>query len=949
MKTYKKLLLILAGSVLALPAFFVTGNKNHVTETKAADALAYSTTFSGATVGSNSFNDGYAWTFNEYINRVGEGGGIGFNLTKYTTSCTMTFKNAFATNPIKVTKIEIEVSSNPYDYEATNSASVYPSQGSSGTTKTITENEVKTTISQTFSGTSTSNVTIKLNNLYAGPNTIWVYSVKLYEAQTSTMTITAGEGVSSVYLSDNENALSGSASGSKFEVGKTIYGFAVLEDGYEHAPGWVKVSSGDEDVEGAKYRVGSYMNAGLDHDFGTQNAIEKQTSQVVYFYDYFGNPLTDVSSHEFSIGDGAYELPDPGLDEYHTFIGWNSSFDYQGTTYNQTLSAEEVDQIASGEASVTELFVMAQLVEKLQAFLTKVESLPTDVELSDEYETILKEAYEIYSGFTAEEAAVQEVADYEDSLEICWQDYVTLAIDSIGDPADSTFEDNLERAERIYDECPDEYKEGIDISALQSAQVNYVKYLIDNIGEVALTDECKAKLDKVREAYEALGSQEQKDAVTNLNILVAKEAEYAALLNQQKADEVIALINAIGEVTLEKESKITDARAAYQALSEEQKALVLNYKDLTDAEARLVELKQAYADAQEVKALINAIGEVKYPESGDEIGAAREAYEALTSDDQRMFVDNYETLTDAETEYNNQKMGGVEVVENLIEAIGEVTLEKENQINSAKTAFDALTEEQKALVENKQVLDDAIAELALLKHQDEVKDNGVQVTGKDGELIPVNVTLKVELKTEVKAEQGSTEYSKISSMLGENEKISAVFDVKLIKTEGSVQTEIQPSDIKEGMIIIIEITLPDGLNVEGLRILHIHSEEDIAFVNNFTINGNKLVFEADRLSEIAFVTYHPFNSKTGAGLPGWAIALIVIGALLVTCCLAFFLLFFVFNKWIIVGDKVVRAFRIGGNQNEIKLLTLKFSKETRIKDKVFSKKKDALEELKRSK
>ena len=257
--------------------------------------------------------------------------------------------------------------------------------------------------------------------------------------------------------------------------------------------------------------------------------------------------------------------------------------------------------------------------------------------------------------------------------------------------------------------------------------------------------------------------------------------------------------------------------------------------------------------------------------------------------------------------------------------------------------------DQKALVSNIDVLNAAIDQLALLKHQDDVQDNGVKVTGKDGDLIPVNVNLKVELQSEVKAEQGSTEYSKISSMLGENEKISAVFDVKLIKTEGGVQTEIQPSEIKEGMIIIIEITLPDGLNVEGLRILHIHSEEDIAFVNNFTINGNKLVFETDRLSEIAFVTYHPVDAKTGAGLPGWAIALIVVGAILVTCCLVFFLLLFVFNKWVRDEQDEDKAHRVfpftfGEKDGKKRLYSFPWKFYYREKEEIYKSKKDALKD-----
>lgn len=143
----------------------------------------------------------------------------------------------------------------------------------------------------------------------------------------------------------------------------------------------------------------------------------------------------------------------------------------------------------------------------------------------------------------------------------------------------------------------------------------------------------------------------------------------------------------------------------------------------------------------------------------------------------------------------------------LIDAIGEVSFTEEckAKIDAASNAFNALTEEQKALVSNKDVLDVAID---VYSHQLEVKENGVEVVGKDGDLIPVNVTIKVELNTSVKAEEGSKQHENISAKLLSNEMIAAVYDVKLIKTEGGVQSVIQPSDIKEGMIIVVEIELP---------------------------------------------------------------------------------------------------------------------------------------------
>ena len=67
--------------------------------------------------------------------------------------------------------------------------------------------------------------------------------------------------------------------------------------------------------------------------------------------------------------------------------------------------------------------------------------------------------------------------------------------------------------------------------------------------------------------------------------------------NKNKANEVIALIDNLGEITLESETAIKEAEKAYAELSEEQKKLVTNYQTLVAARNRYEEL--AYQDREE--------------------------------------------------------------------------------------------------------------------------------------------------------------------------------------------------------------------------------------------------------------------------------------------------------------------------------------------------------------
>ena len=128
------------------------------------------------------------------------------------------------------------------------------------------------------------------------------------------------------------------------------------------------------------------------------------------------------------------------------------------------------------------------------------------------------------------------------------------------------------------------------------AAAKAVDDLIDAIGDVTLTDDCKAKIDAARKAYDAL-TDAQKALVSKLDILTDAEAKLAQLkkeaADKAAVDDVIAKIDAIGKVKLDEDSKakITAARAAYDALDDELKAQVTNYNTLLAAEKRYQQLR----------------------------------------------------------------------------------------------------------------------------------------------------------------------------------------------------------------------------------------------------------------------------------------------------------------------------------------------------------------------
>lgn len=196
-------------------------------------------------------------------------------------------------------------------------------------------------------------------------------------------------------------------------------------------------------------------------------------------------------------------------------------------------------------------------------------------------------------------------------------------------------------------------------------------------------------------------------------VVVITDAEHEA---QRKA---IDAIQAIGEVTLEKEEQIHEARELYDAviptLQEEIKdSLVI----LETAEKKLAELIAERDAVREAEALVDRIAEPVTLESEETISAARTAYNGLTVRQKEMYSPDRLTRLEAleaalaekkkqaaedaaREEENREKIAAVET---LIDAIGTVTKNSGPSITAARTAFDALSETLRARVGNYNVL-----------------------------------------------------------------------------------------------------------------------------------------------------------------------------------------------------------------------------------------------------
>ncbi|GHU99106.1 hypothetical protein FACS1894211_03940 [Clostridia bacterium] len=210
----------------------------------------------------------------------------------------------------------------------------------------------------------------------------------------------------------------------------------------------------------------------------------------------------------------------------------------------------------------------------------------------------------------------------------------------------------------------------------------------------------------------------------NTDAEIKAEADAAAALSIQNQ---IAALPAAGSLTLTDKAAVTSARTAYNALTADQKALVTNESVLTAAEAKIAALEKDAADAAAALTVQNQIAAL--PAAGSltltdkaAVASARTAYNALTAD-QKALVTNENVLTAAETkiaalEKDADDAAAALSVQNQIAALpaaDNLVLTDKAAVALARTAYNALTADQKTLVTNENVLTAAEAKIAALE------------------------------------------------------------------------------------------------------------------------------------------------------------------------------------------------------------------------------------------
>ena len=528
--------------------------------------------------------------------------------------------------------------------------------------------------------------------------------IEITTKTVSQVSISSGTGVKSVYLSTNQTAKSGSASGTEFNIGSTVYGFAELARGYSAQSGWTLVS-GTANTEGAKYRVSS-VKAGTSN-FGKINA-----SLITYNITYNLAGGTHGSTHPatYNVTTNTFTISNPTKTGY-TFTGWTGS---NGTTPQTNVS---VAKGSIGNKSYTANWTANQYTVTLdmQNGTGGSSSVTATYNSAMPTMTVPTRTGFTFGGYYTEEngggtqyynANGESTKNWDKAsattLYAKWTllpviQEVVDKINTIGGQTNVAYPQSkasIEAAEAAYKALIEEYPEYAsaisdkylelqnDRTTYEDTKENLVNDAIakiNAIGNVSYTEASKGLIDSADLAYAKL-TDEDKALVTNSLILAQANTDYDSV------DEVVNNQNAIAfEYSDTAKDAIDIARSGYNDLSEYQKS-IYPQESLNE----LVEYENAY----DVMDKINNIEIVNNNSTKQKIIAAREALTALTAEE--LALVDLSFVNDLEND---------ERAFEVIETINDInkpkyTKESKDLIDNARASYDALSDEQKALVVN---------------------------------------------------------------------------------------------------------------------------------------------------------------------------------------------------------------------------------------------------------
>ena len=177
--------------------------------------------------------------------------------------------------------------------------------------------------------------------------------------------------------------------------------------------------------------------------------------------------------------------------------------------------------------------------------------------------------------------------------------------------------------------------------------------------------------------------------------------------NSEAVSDATKVINMINNLDVCNPYEVEEVRAAYDALSDEEKAKVNNLSILEEAEEELAKEQgndqenDDTSDKDKAEDVYYIILEALESGNKEDILNARKAYDALT-DAQKAFIDedNYNSLVQKEEDIKKaeQEAADKKAVSYVMNLINNASADNEESVKKAREAYDALNDEQKTYI-----------------------------------------------------------------------------------------------------------------------------------------------------------------------------------------------------------------------------------------------------------
>lgn len=371
---------------------------------------------------------------------------------------------------------------------------------------------------------------------------------------------------------------------------------------------------------------------------------------------------------------------------------------YDALTDTQKKRVANLDKLLQAESMLAEKLAVQRVMDAIDA-------LPQEITLADAHK--VKQVRQAYNQLTAEQQMQVSNRDKLEAAENTLRKLVNVSsvTQMIAElPQDITLEDQdaVYAARAAYELLPTEKQAQVaNLGKLEMAEkqlelllsAQQVQQVVDSIHalpeQVTLQD--AAAVQAARDAYEQL-TESQKAQVYNVDKLLYAEK---TIQNLQAAQKVEEAIQALAEpVSIADKQAVQAARAAYDALSAEQKELVHNLDKLLKAEEDLLDLDAA----QKVMGMIKNLPVEITAADKQAVMDARNAYQALSEKQQKLVLNLY--MLERAEQVLAEKLA-VQEVEDAIAALPEViTKEDAEAIKTARAAYNQLEPELRKQVKN---------------------------------------------------------------------------------------------------------------------------------------------------------------------------------------------------------------------------------------------------------